>query len=319
QTPWDQKEFEKLLVEWVIACDQPFEEVKRPELKSLLNYVHHHSTKLNVPSATTAKHRVMKLGEMTIDDLKKFITNLGSNVSLLLDAWTSGKGYTFMGIVMHYVSNEWLLEEVLIDFCELIGEHSGVNMAAAVYQTIDTLGLKGRIQSIVSDNAANNDTMMEELEHLFKKENIEFNAIHACGRCLPHTVHLAALKLLEGIGALSAGDMNKCNTAYQDTLNLTASKDNDLLITTSDDIQSDLDELSETELCRIIRAIQSSPQCHKQWMDEVEVAGRGTAGKLEVIVKMLILDVRTRWASTHQMCRMFFIILSLFESFTNDN
>ena len=71
-----------------------------------------------------------------------------------------------MGIVMHYVMSDWLLgiylfylgstmtkedpiitEELLIDFRELIGEHSGHNMASAVYKTINELGLKGQVRT----------------------------------------------------------------------------------------------------------------------------------------------------------------------------
>ncbi|KIJ35090.1 hypothetical protein M422DRAFT_181119 [Sphaerobolus stellatus SS14] len=312
---WDQTEFEKLQVEWIVACDQPFEEVERPEFKKLLNYTHHRPTELNVPSATTVKRRVMKLGEMTMDDLKKFIADLESKVSLSLDAWSSGNGFAFMGIVMHYVSNDWSLKEVLIDFRELIGEHSGVNMAAAVYQTIDILGLKGQIQSIVSDNSANNDTMMEELERLFEADGIEFNAIYARGRCLPHTVHLAALKLLEGIGALSAEDMQKCTAAYQDTVSLPLSSDANPYAGLDDVVEALEEEEAHLlnaleKLRRIIRAIRSSPQRRKRWLDEVDASRCDNAGKLEEIVKMLILDVRTRWASTHQMCGMFSLAYS---------
>jgi hypothetical protein len=79
-----------------------------------------------------------------------------------LDAWTSSNGHGFLAIVMHYISNEWRLgnlitnrikawliafilpEELLIDFRELIGEHSGQNMAHAVYETQGKYGLKGR-------------------------------------------------------------------------------------------------------------------------------------------------------------------------------
>lgn len=52
-----------------------------------------------------------------------------------------------------------------------------------------------KILSIVSDNASNNDTMMEELEQLFDQDNILFDSVAACGCCLPHVVHLAALKV----------------------------------------------------------------------------------------------------------------------------
>jgi hypothetical protein len=36
-------------------------------------------------------------------------------------------------------------EEILIDFKELIGEHSGENMAEAVWETLTKYGLKGKV------------------------------------------------------------------------------------------------------------------------------------------------------------------------------
>ena len=47
----------------------------------------------------------------------------------------------------------------------------------------------------VSDNALNNDTMMEELQQLFEADKNEFNLIYACGWCLLHKMHLAAVKV----------------------------------------------------------------------------------------------------------------------------
>ncbi|KIM72123.1 hypothetical protein PILCRDRAFT_745898 [Piloderma croceum F 1598] len=59
---------------------------------------------------------------------------------------------------MHYVSNDWQLEELLIDFRGLIGNHSGVNMAHTVYETLKLYGLRGRVVAINCNNASNNDT-----------------------------------------------------------------------------------------------------------------------------------------------------------------
>ena len=38
-----------------------------------------------------------------------------------------------------------LTEELLIDFCELIGTHSGINMAEAVWLTMVLYGLEGQV------------------------------------------------------------------------------------------------------------------------------------------------------------------------------
>ena len=43
------------------------------------------------------------------------------------------------------------LEEVLIDFKEITGEHSGANMASAVWETMELYGLKGKVQCSASN------------------------------------------------------------------------------------------------------------------------------------------------------------------------
>ncbi|KAJ6479360.1 hypothetical protein DFH09DRAFT_855817, partial [Mycena vulgaris] len=57
----------------------------------------------------------------------------------------SSNGFAFMAIVIHYITNDGELVECLIDFRELIGTHSGENMAAAVWATVEKFGLSGRV------------------------------------------------------------------------------------------------------------------------------------------------------------------------------
>jgi len=45
------------------------------------------------------------------------------------------------------------------------------------------------------DNASNNDTMVEHLEALLQHDFADFNSSHVRMRCMPHTVHLAALEV----------------------------------------------------------------------------------------------------------------------------
>jgi hypothetical protein len=105
-----------------------------------------------------------------------------------------------------------LIEELLIDFRELIGEHSGENMAEAVWVTMELYGLVGKVSffcqianptlmylqiiAIMMDNASNNNTMMLSLERRCQQRGIQFSAQDARMRCMPHTIHLAAIKVL---------------------------------------------------------------------------------------------------------------------------
>jgi hypothetical protein len=73
------------------------------------------------------------------------------------------------------------VEELLIDFRELIGEHSRENMAEAVWATMELYGLIEKVSfqalvhqcmllihlqiiAIMMDNASNNNTLMMSLE-----------------------------------------------------------------------------------------------------------------------------------------------------------
>jgi hypothetical protein len=65
-----------------------------------------------------------------------------------------------------------------------------------------------------------------------------------------------------------------------------------------------------TVLLTSVRAIRSSPQRRQSWLREVKISlNREEPGNNERPL-MLILDVRTRWSSTHQMMREFYHLLS---------
>ncbi|KAF8985978.1 hypothetical protein BDQ17DRAFT_1173947, partial [Cyathus striatus] len=48
----------------------------------------------------------------------------------------------FLAIIAHYVTNDGVLEELLIDFQELIGPHSGENLTEAVWNTMELYGIQ---------------------------------------------------------------------------------------------------------------------------------------------------------------------------------
>lgn len=68
---WDQGEFERLLVRWIVATDQPFEEVERVEFKELLEYTHREA--IQFPSLSTVRRRIMKQGIDTVASIQQMV------------------------------------------------------------------------------------------------------------------------------------------------------------------------------------------------------------------------------------------------------
>ena len=75
-------------------------------------------------------------------------------------------------------------------------------------------------------------------------------------------------------------------------------------------------ELIHAQLRNIIRAVRSSPQRREAWLEEVNAFLQKAAAALSVVLghtaTMLILDVKTRWSSTHQMLRKIFTYQNAF-------
>ncbi|KAF9066812.1 hypothetical protein BDP27DRAFT_1226869, partial [Rhodocollybia butyracea] len=113
------------------------------------------------------------------------------------------------------------------------------NMADAVWDTLEKYGLVGQVLAFMMDNASNNDTLLETIECKCHAQNIPFNAQHSQLRCMPHTVHLAVLKLLEAIGAVEK-DSKKLGP-YQDAV-VGAPEDEELDAYAASEGDGDLEE-----------------------------------------------------------------------------
>jgi hypothetical protein len=99
------------------------------------------------------------------------------------------------------------------------------------------------------DNASNNDTMIKGIAQRAALEGISLNPAWARLRCMPHTIHLAAVRvnisfllyfilfylqvdyqLLEAIGAISGSDAQKASSRkgnYQDATTAPLSRTHD--------------------------------------------------------------------------------------------
>ncbi|KAJ7337560.1 hypothetical protein DFH08DRAFT_812883 [Mycena albidolilacea] len=157
-----------------------------------------------------------------------------------------------------------------------------------------------RINAFVMDNATNNDTMVEALAQRCRNENIPFSSSRFRVRCMPHTVHLAAIKLLEIIGAASKDDQKKAvsrsaSHPYQDMVNGIGDSPEDAELRddeivadgTAATVDTDQQEAARFQICvqngehdiafavqklrRIIKHVRSSPQRRKKWEGQIRL------------------------------------------------
>jgi hypothetical protein len=149
-----------------------------------------------------------------------------------------------------------------------------------------------------------------------------------------NSVQSSTVQLLEGIGAISKADGKKAaarGSNYQDNVMIPLVREHDDDATADDEQDGDsmveieldimlsgvekvgnpqfqvrilfFDQMKFEQLRKIIKGVRSSPQRRQSWAREILfIQGSGSSDDCSASL-MLILDVRTRWASTHQMLR----------------
>jgi hypothetical protein len=165
----------------MVACDQPFTEVENPEFIAAMGYGRT-SSKFTVPKKDGVRRRVMKLGEEVVEETKAMflvrfsliltcpflihsskiccrpwkeklvsLSMLGHRATamrfwqlLLIISQMRGNAVSFQSVFI-YILLILSLEELLIDFQELLGEHSGENMAAVVWSTLEKYGIQNKV------------------------------------------------------------------------------------------------------------------------------------------------------------------------------
>jgi hypothetical protein len=157
---YDANVFEQKLIRLVICRDLPFSLVDWPETNAIVKYLR---PETNVMSRATLMRRINVQVETRRNELRQRLASLSSKFSVTLDVWTSKNQLSFLGITCHYIDSEWNLYSNLLAFEHLEGSHSGEAIGTAVYKVLTSFGVASKLLAVTTDNASNNDTMMERL------------------------------------------------------------------------------------------------------------------------------------------------------------
>ncbi|GBC28488.2 ribonuclease H-like protein [Rhizophagus irregularis DAOM 181602=DAOM 197198] len=172
--------FRENLAIWVASDDQPFTVTEGDKFQRLIKLC---NAKVEIPSADT---------------------NVPGKLSFTLDCWTSTNTVAFLGITCHYIDINWNLHDILVDFVHLSGSHTGENLAKAFLSCVDNeFNIFNKILAITADNAANNTTLLKELENVCGRNEINFNHKRNHVRCLAHIINLTSQEILRHIKAAS--------------------------------------------------------------------------------------------------------------------
>ncbi|GBB95627.1 hypothetical protein RclHR1_02580010 [Rhizophagus clarus] len=271
-----QESFRNDLVHWIIVDDQPFTVVQNIFFQKMIKRLNSNAI---IPSSDTIHNDIIKIFNDEKEFLKNKLQKLSGKISLTLDGWTSKNQISFLGITIHWITDDWKFNSTVLDFFHLEGPHSGENIASKLFEVLKEFNLLSKILGISTDNASNMDKMFNKFEYICNYEGIKFDADNQRVRCLAHIINLAVqniLKALKGEAPENENEILQENVSIGSILGVV------------------------TKLRILITKIRASPQRKERFKRQCVA--------LNVKSLELIPDIRTRWNSTFYMIKRAFCL-----------
>ena len=62
-----------------------------------------------------------------------------------MDIWTSPFAKAFLAITTYYIDKNWKLQNILVDFIQIFGSHSGKNIKDAFVTGLQNLSIQNKV------------------------------------------------------------------------------------------------------------------------------------------------------------------------------
>lgn len=263
----------------MICCDEPFTLTENQYFRDLINYVSGTNNECSLFCAKTTKKLITDLYEEYKSDLKTSLQNNEFKISFVIDGWTSSNIHPFQGVFARWINNEWELCTTVLDLTILQGSHEGKNLADAFWAVLKDFGLFAKLLSVTTDNASNMDTLFEELEKLFRELGIPFDSKNFRIRCFAHIMNLACRAMINSVGDGSPTEYPSDSDSDGDEHESSSQRNKVLPVV--------------AKMRKGVVSIRSSPQRRELLARQCIAAN--------MVPKVVLRDVRTRWNATHQM------------------
>nr|GAT43317.1 predicted protein [Mycena chlorophos] len=328
--PHTRAEIKAETVRWCAESNRPFSIVEDERYRNLQKTGRPH---YYVPSASTVSRDTKRIFARSRQRIAKMLQDYDGDLNFIVDCWTSPNHKPMFGICVTLHFNGEPLTLVL-DVIEVAKSHMGLTLAVEFQAMLVEFGIEGKMCSVTADNASNNDAMVEELEDLIKG----FSKTRQT-RCFLHIINLIAKSFLRqfdpkteinGAPATDAesqayidlmGEVAKELDRYEEQLGPDEDADDH-----DDGWVDELAEMGPNECVEIneklkdarwalgkirqlaFKIINSTTRLLPAWKAKLR--------ELDLAIKLIPRDVRTRWNSTYDLLRFALKYRKAIEAFT---
>ncbi|KAG7413394.1 putative AC transposase [Fusarium oxysporum f. sp. raphani] len=191
-------EFKELLIRWIVYCHIAFFQIENLYFRELLFYIFPGLTTLLPKARLVVRRWIIEAFKARKDSLRQEMQTAHCNISISFDIWTSPNYQAILGCVAHFINRSGKRRTVVLALRELVGEHSGENMADVLLHIFDDYGISGRIGYFMADNASSNDACIDLVLKALYPNMSRKHRVRRRLRCFGHIVNVCAQAFIMG-------------------------------------------------------------------------------------------------------------------------
>jgi hypothetical protein len=124
-----------------------------------------------------------------------------------------------MAITGYFIDQDWNYHEVLLRFKHLYGSYTGSNLSNTVIQILQHYKIADRVLLITTDNATNNNTMMNGIQEIVQSLLQSSISIFRVP-CIAYVIQLCLQELLGKLKAAPENDEAESEWSSKQNLDL---------------------------------------------------------------------------------------------------
>ena len=197
---------------WVVGDDVSLRKASSQRFRDLVGY--HNPTVAPVLPEThdTVRDWIIAGAQQSKLAVRRSLEKARSRITLSFDAWKSDNELDLLGIIAHYIDEQYQPKNVLLALRNTYGAHSGVNMKHHLLEVVREYKISNKVIFFMADNASPNDTALELLE-----SELNINAAESRLRCTGHVINLVCKAILYGTDVHCVNEVIRHSESDDDT------------------------------------------------------------------------------------------------------
>ena len=186
---------------------------------------------------------------------------------------------------------DWVYKSVLLDFQEIIGEHSGENLSKIFKKCLNSFEIPySKVLAVTTDNAGNNSTFMDALERDAATDGINISKNQNFVRCMAHVINLSVQDIMTELKITPSLETDELSQEISDSDVDEACED---FSNTDEEVEVTTNLPIVEKLRKLAKKIRKSTKLRQQLKRLCDLCNKNYL--------VPIIDVSTRWNSTFSM------------------